>query len=452
MILFKSSLFIKKQRHYKKRYGIDIADLLKNTAVAKPDFKAFEDTHLLRKQREVLRDIEKHRHTKIVLSGGIASGKTFLACYLFIKNLLENRALYLADTNNFILGNSAKAIEVNLLGQFEKVCSLLKIPFVTKKANTSHILIDGLRVNLYGGDKTTDYERFRGSNTSLVYVNEATTLHKDTLLEALKRLRHGQEVVIFDTNPDHPAHFFKTDYIDKTDVYKTYTFTTYDNAILSKSFIKTQENLYKSTPTYKARVLYGEWVASQEAIFSNIVLNGSYMYKSPICYIDPSFSMGSDNTAVCVLEQFEDKFYAFIYQEKRPVNDSYVISTIKAIIEKFNVSKLYIEERDNTQGLGMLTSIMLSLRDKIETHYFSIAPVKPKSNKFARICTLIPLFSYAKLEIMEYSSASVFTDIYAYRGDNTVCDDALDSLSCAYLLLNLNRKKREVHFSKLKYF
>ncbi|QFP42713.1 PBSX family phage terminase large subunit, partial (plasmid) [Borrelia miyamotoi] len=75
----------------------------------------------------------------------------------------------------------------------------------------------------------------------------------------LKRLRVGKQTIIFDTNPDHPAHYFKTDYIDNTDTYFTYNFTTYDNPLIPNNFIKTQEQLYKDQPTYKARVLLGEW-------------------------------------------------------------------------------------------------------------------------------------------------------------------------------------------------
>ncbi|MDO7257085.1 phage terminase large subunit, partial [Borreliella burgdorferi] len=118
------------------------------------------------------------------------------------------------------------------------------------------------RINLYGGDKASDFERFRGSNSALIFVNEATTLHRQTLEEVLKRLRCGQETIIFDTNPDHPEHYFKTDYIDNIATFKTYNFTTYDNVLLSKGFVETQEKLYKDIPSYKARVLLGEWIAS----------------------------------------------------------------------------------------------------------------------------------------------------------------------------------------------
>ncbi|QFP42442.1 PBSX family phage terminase large subunit, partial (plasmid) [Borrelia miyamotoi] len=106
---------------------------------------------------------EKRNQTKIILCGGIASGKTFLACYLFLKILLKGRHLYKQDTNNFILGNSQKSLEINVLGQFDKIASMLNISFLPKYSNTSYFEVDSLRVNLYGGDKASDFERFRGS-------------------------------------------------------------------------------------------------------------------------------------------------------------------------------------------------------------------------------------------------------------------------------------------------
>nr|WP_281506694.1 terminase family protein [Borrelia parkeri] len=99
--------------------------------------------------------------------------------------------------------------------------------------------MDSLRVNLYGGDRASDFERFRGVYSALIYVNEATTLHKETLIEYLKRLRVGMQTIIFDTNPESPEHFFKRNYIDNTKIYSTYNFTTYDNGLISRDFIKT---------------------------------------------------------------------------------------------------------------------------------------------------------------------------------------------------------------------
>ncbi|WP_418454072.1 PBSX family phage terminase large subunit [Borreliella lusitaniae] len=450
MNLYQTKLFTTFQKQYKNQFGVDISQFVKLTN-SSINFAQFEEKHLTVKQKNVIKNIQKNKNKKIILSGGIASGKTYLACYLFIKSLIENKNSYSSDTNNFIIGNSQRSVEVNVLGQFEKLCKLLKISYIPKHTNNSYILIDSLRINVYGGDKSSDFEKFRGSNSALVFVNEATTLHKQTLEEVLKRLRCGQETIIFDTNPDHPEHYFKTDYIDNTATFKTYNFTTYDNVLLSKEFIQTQEELYKDTPAYKARVLLGEWIASTDSIFTEINFTQDFVFTSSVAYLDPAFSVGGDNTALCVMQKVDDKYYAFVFQEQRPVNDPYIMNMVKTVLENFNVHTLYLEDRDNTKGAGALTREYMMLRSNMR-HNFKIVPVKPRSNKFSRIASLITPFTYKKLYIAKYSSASVFNDIYSYRGDNKTHDDALDAISAAYLILSLGYKERSEHFGSQRFF
>ncbi|AFI32182.1 hypothetical protein Q7M_1184 (plasmid) [Borrelia crocidurae str. Achema] len=134
MNIYDLPLFKKMQREYKREFGVDIASFIKPKPVV-VDFKSFENKLLNKKQRKVLNDIEKNNQKKVILSDEISSGKTFLACYLFLKTLLKNRHLYGQDTNNFILGNSQKALEINVTGQtgqFEKLANMFKIPFVPK--------------------------------------------------------------------------------------------------------------------------------------------------------------------------------------------------------------------------------------------------------------------------------------------------------------------------------
>ncbi|WP_430748616.1 hypothetical protein [Borrelia miyamotoi] len=93
MDIYKSSLFIKYRKKYKHKYGIDIKYQIKPKSL-NVNFKNFEQTHLTPKQLAVINSIEEHKQTKIILCGGIASGKTFLACYLFLKRLLTGVDIY----------------------------------------------------------------------------------------------------------------------------------------------------------------------------------------------------------------------------------------------------------------------------------------------------------------------------------------------------------------------
>ncbi len=150
MNLYQTKLFTTLQKQYKNQFGVDISKFVKVTNPS-INFDQFEEKHLTEKQKNVIKSIQKNNENKIIFSGGIASGKTYLACYLFIKSLLTNKKLYSSDINNFVIGNSQRSVEVNVLGQFEKLCKLLNISYIPKNTNNSYILIDSPRINLYGG-------------------------------------------------------------------------------------------------------------------------------------------------------------------------------------------------------------------------------------------------------------------------------------------------------------
>ncbi|UGQ17963.1 PBSX family phage terminase large subunit [Borrelia sp. RT1S] len=449
MKLNNSLVFVNIQKKFKQKFNIDVTKFLKSK-VDEVDFNLFEEKYLTAKQKAVLNDINQNFFSKLIFSGGISSGKTFLASYLLIKFLIQNKNLYKRDINNFIVGNSIGLLITNTLRQIEKICELLNVEYVLKTSRTVSCSIAGITLNVYGGKNSDAFSKIRGGNSGLVYVNEATLLHKETLLEVMKRLRVEPAIIIFDTNPDHPAHFFKTDYVDKVDVYKTYNFSIYDNPLNTGSFVETQEMIYKNLTAYKARVLLGEWTVSTDTCFNEVILNEDYIFKSPIMYVDPAFSIGKDNTAICVLEKVGCKYYAYVYQDKKPITDSSVLNAISVLAQSFNVNTLYIEDRDNTCGYGFLTKIMISIRNDMD-HYFKIAAIKPTSNKFARICTLIPLFNAGRIEFLQITDRSVIDDIYSYRGDLRSRDDCLDALSASYLLLNLKHQERLKHFTKVKY-
>lgn len=144
--------------------------------------------------------------------------------------------------------------------------------------------------------------------------------------------------------------------------------------------------------------MLGEWIASTDSICTQINITQDYMFTSPIAYLDSAFSIGDDNTVLCVMERVDDKYYAFVFQDQRQANDPYIMNMVKTVLGNFAVHTLYLEDRDNTKGDGVLTREYMTLRNNM-SQYFRIVPVKPKSNKFSRITPLITSFTYKKLYI-----------------------------------------------------
>ncbi|AHH05869.1 Putative terminase-like family protein (plasmid) [Borrelia miyamotoi FR64b] len=50
------------------------------------------------------------------------------------------------------------------------------------------------------------------------------------------------------------------------------------------------------------------------------LLISNYEFKSPIAYLDPDYSIGGNNSALCVLERLDNKYYAFVFQDKLPAS------------------------------------------------------------------------------------------------------------------------------------
>ncbi|ETZ17813.1 putative terminase-like family protein [Borrelia duttonii CR2A] len=69
MNIYDLPFFKKMQREYKREFGIDIASFIKPKSVV-VDFKSFEKKFLTKKQRKVLRDIEKNNQKKLFYQVG----------------------------------------------------------------------------------------------------------------------------------------------------------------------------------------------------------------------------------------------------------------------------------------------------------------------------------------------------------------------------------------------
>ena len=74
--------------------------------------------------------------------------------------------------------------------------------------------------------------------------------------------------IICDTNPDHPNHWLKKDYIDKADNKSIIAnhFTVFDNIFLNQRYV---DNLIATTPSgmFTDRGIYGRWVSGEGAIY-----------------------------------------------------------------------------------------------------------------------------------------------------------------------------------------
>jgi PBSX family phage terminase large subunit len=134
---------------------------------------------------------------------------------------------------------------------------------LTKKEAT----LFGRRIYLEGVSDARSEGKIRGLTLDGAYCDELSLFEEDFFKMLLSRLsKHGAKLIAT-TNPDHPNHWLKRDYLnaaglDLLDV----KFTLDDNIYLDKKYIESLKKEY--TGMYYDRFILGLWVAAEGRIYT----------------------------------------------------------------------------------------------------------------------------------------------------------------------------------------
>lgn len=123
-------------------------------------------------------------------------------------------------------------------------------------------------VQVYTGS-ISGLKRARGFTSFGAYVNEASLANETVFKEIISRCSGEGARIVWDSNPDNPNHWLKTDYIDSDDdMIIDFSFKLDDNTFLSKRYI---ESIKSATPSGKFydRDILGKWTVAEGAIYSD---------------------------------------------------------------------------------------------------------------------------------------------------------------------------------------
>jgi hypothetical protein len=142
--------------------------------------------------------------------------------------------------------------------------------------NYNQFMFGRHRIHCFGADREDSYKAMTGMTGFGWYANEVTNQHPNTLTEAFNRCSGEGARVLWDTNPDHPYHAVKTDYIDKSGLrdsrgnlaIRSFHFELEDNTYLTPEYI---ENVKRTTPAgmWYDRRIKGLWVAAEGIIYES---------------------------------------------------------------------------------------------------------------------------------------------------------------------------------------
>ena len=101
------------------------------------------------------------------------------------------------------------------------------------------------------------------------YVNEASLANGEVFDEIKSRCSGYGARILVDTNPDHPEHWLRRDYLlnDDESILK-YKFTIYDNTFLNERYIN---NIVNTTPSgmFTERNILGNWVSGDGVVYQD---------------------------------------------------------------------------------------------------------------------------------------------------------------------------------------
>lgn len=222
-----------------------------------------------KKQNAILERLLTRDWFMLILHGAVRAGKTMLNNDIFLMELLrvkEQAKLDGVEEPMYILAAvSSSTLESNVLQELRN-----KYHIDFKFDRHGNFKLFGVKVITTYTRTISGIGSIRGMTSYGAYVNETSLANKEVFDEIIKRCSGEGARIVCDTNPDHPKHWLKEDYIDKADGERIleYNFTIFDNNFLSQRYI---DNVINATPggVFTQRGIYGQWVIGEGAIYSD---------------------------------------------------------------------------------------------------------------------------------------------------------------------------------------
>lgn len=220
------------------------------------------------KQWEIMQYTMKNDYFVLINHGAKRTGKTILNNDLFLNELkrvgriakkenIDNPQYILAGAT---LGTLSKNVLIELTNKYG-------IEFNMDKYNRFKLF--GVLVVCTGHSKVNDVGRIRGMTSYGAYINEGSMAHPEVFDEIKSRCSGDGARILVDTNPDHPEHWLKKDYIDNPDKsIVDYHFKLDDNTFLTERY---KDNIKATTPSgmFTERNIDGLWVSADGAIYKD---------------------------------------------------------------------------------------------------------------------------------------------------------------------------------------
>lgn len=197
--------------------------------------------------------------------GSVRSGKTFISFLRFCTAI----AAWNGPGSFVVVGKSRDTVYRNLFEPIERDPSMEFLrPYVHYTRGATSARIMGLTVNVVGANDVKAEGKIRGMTIAIAYGDEVTIWPETFFTQLLARMSPPGAQAFLTTNPDSPAHWLKTGYLDRLEELPSWYvvhFTMDDNPGLTPEYIADLKAEYQGL--WYLRFIEGLWVAAEGAIY-----------------------------------------------------------------------------------------------------------------------------------------------------------------------------------------
>jgi len=200
-----------------------------------------------------------------ICDGSIRSGKTIITLFRWL--LFVHRAP--SGGELVMVGRTRDAIWRNLIAPLQSPDLFGDVAeAVVGNHGAPTVSILGRKVHLIGASDAKSEKVIRGMTVAGAYVDEVTVIPEEFFTQLLGRMSVAGSKLFGSTNPDNPAHWLKTKFLDRLDQlphWRHWKFGMDDNPSLDESFKAARRAEF--TGLWFKRFILGEWVAAEGAVF-----------------------------------------------------------------------------------------------------------------------------------------------------------------------------------------
>ncbi len=197
-----------------------------------------------------------------IFDGSVRAGKTVASLVRWVKKVREA-----PDGDFLMVGKTERTLKRNAIDPLIEMLGPDRCRLI---AGSGELVLLGRRVYLAGANDERAETKIRGLGLVGAYTDEITTYPENFWTMLLSRLSDPEAQLFGTTNPDHPAHWLKRDYLDRArdlDLYRI-RFRLRDNTTLTEKYIRNITNSYVGL--WRKRYIEGEWVAAEGAIYGDV--------------------------------------------------------------------------------------------------------------------------------------------------------------------------------------